>query len=790
MSSQTNDSTIGRAFFAKAAIVLTKYRKILFIIAVVLSFSSLFFAGNIKIDNSLELWFLEDDPTLKAYREFKKQYGNDEIILAMVDSGEKGQFSQEMLNKLYAVSKAIKDDKKNIKRVLSVGLAPYIGLDGQTLIVEDLITEEVKTADAAKNIEKRFYDDPLKPKLLTDLSKRYAILLIEPVASDEMDVRRPIIINSVKEKLEGLPYKLAGMGVMYDELNRLSIRDGLVFTMISYIVIGLVVFFLYRSIPFLLTVILVMVLGGCGFIGIYGLFKQNFNMVTIVLPTLMMILSISDVAYVFNNYCFNISKVRENKIKGIEFVFTECLSPCLFTSITNCFGFLSLVSSSMAVLRGFGIFAAAACMLEYFVSMVAVAFVIGIIDEHKQQGLNRPFEGWVDSWVRLMPKYYRTVLGIMVIAACFGIYGITKLEVDTYSMGFLHETNPIRMDSDSVEAKYGNYLPLEVRLITDREDGVKDPDFLKKLDRAHTELESLDKVQRAASIIDVFKKLNQVMSDGSSSTYRVPETLEQASQLMLLYESDPDNDLKSLTDSDYREARLTVRLPMVSAAQLKMLEKNVSLKLNEIFDNSGTASNTIPVKIVFGGYVPLYARIINYITASQVTSFLYALISIFITMAILLKRFGAMFLGIIPNVFPILMTLGMMGIVGIKLDIATVTIASIALGIAVDDTVHELFLFYEPSRSHLDPVESISEVIIEAGPAVISTSIIYALGFSALIFASIKSVILFGGLLAITIVFGMLCEITFLPALVCLFKDSLGRTRVSDDSSSAKSESA
>lgn len=772
-------STIGRKFFHNCAVLVTRFRVFLFVVTCLITFGSLFFASNIKIDNSLEPWFLEDDPTLTAYREFKKIYGNDEIILAMIDVGEDKMFIPETLNKLYQVSRAIKDDKANIKRVLSVGLAPYIGLEGQTLIVEDLMTKEVTTENEAKAIEKRFFEDPLKKKLLMDIKKRYAIFLIEPVAGSDMDVRRPVIIDSVKSKLTGLSYKLAGMGVMYDELNRLSIRDGLVFTIISYIVIAAVVYFLFRSVPFLLTVILVMLLGGCGFIGMYGLFKQNFNMVTVVLPTLMMILSISDVAYVFNNYCYNIKKVAEDKEKGLELVFAECLSPCLFTSITNCFGFLSLVTSPMAVLRGFGIFASLACLMEYFVSMVAVGFILGFIDPKVQKELNRPFEGWIDGWVRLMPRHYKFVIVLLVITMGTGFWGISKLQVDTYSMGFLHENNPVRMESDKVEAEYGNYLPLEIRLLTGKEDGIKDPEFLKKLDEAHTKLEAIEGVQKAASIADVFKKLNQVMSDGRPEDYRVPVTFNQASQLMMMYESDADNDLKSLVDPYYKEARLTVRVPMVSASQLKLYEDKVGVELEKIFGNGETtASGSLNVKIVFGGYIPLYSRIISYITTSQVSSFVFALITIFITMAILLRRWGAMFLGIIPNVYPIIMTLGMMGFFGIKLDIATVTIASIALGIAVDDTVHELFLFYEPSRAHLDPVESISDVLIEAGPAVVSTSIIYALGFSALIFASIKSVVLFGGLLALTIVFGMLCEITILPALVCLFKDYLTKSRL------------
>ncbi len=760
-------------FFAACARLLVRHRTVLFVLTILGVLAGLPFATQIRIDNSLEMWFLEDDQTLVEYREFKEKYGNDEVILALVDCGGPGKiFDPQRLQELWKASKAIEADETNFRRVLSIGVAPYIGLQGgDTLIVEDLITADVTSAADAEAIREKFLSDPLKKKLLTDMSQRYAVLLIEPVATKEMDVRRPQMIAAVREKLQGFSYKLAGMGVMYDELNRLSIRDGLVFSLISNFVIAFVIYLLYRSKPFLGIVVLVMMLGGGWFIGFYGLFRQNFNMVTIVLPTLMMILSISDVAYVYNNYVFNRAKVEEDREKGLELVFGECLSPCLFTSITNAFGFWSIMTSPMAVLKGFGFFAGMACMAEYVLSMVAAAFVLGLLKPGTELELRRPFSGVIDSWVRLMPKHYKLVMGLLAVATVFGVAGISQLQVDTYSMGFLHPGNPVRVDSDAVERDYGNYLPLEIRLMTGRTDGVKDPEFLARLQKAHDEFEAVPQVERAASILDVLCKLNQVMSDGATASYRPPDSFNAASQLLMLYESDPDNDLEHMTDMPtYSEARLTVRLPMVSAAGLREFERKAGELLAKIFEGTG-------VTVRFGGYVPLYARIINYITTSQVTSFGTALFFIFLAMALLLKRLDAIWLGIIPNVFPIIMTMGMMGWLGIRLDIASVTIASIALGIAVDDTIHELFLFYEPARRNLDPVESISESLIEAGPAVIATSIIYALGFSALVFASIKSVILFGGLLALTIVFGMLCEITIMPALICMFRTHLDRGR-------------
>jgi len=761
-----------KGIFDRFAILLVDHRVLLFVIMTALSLGSLYYSQFIKIDNSLELWFLEGDPALTAYREFKKIYGNDEIILALVDSGSSdGVFKKDFLNGIYSASKKLEADSTNFRRVISLGVSPHIDLqNGNELVVEDLMTATAADDLAAENIRRKFMDDPFKQKLLTDMGRRYGIFLIEPVASTEMDAKRPEIIAAAKTCLQGLNYQLAGMGIMYDELNRLSLRDGMIFTTVSYLVILLVVFLLFRSWVFLSMVICVMLLGTTTFIGVYGLFRQNFNMVTIVLPTLMLILSISDVAYIFNQYVVNMGKMVEDKRKGLIFIFGNALAPCLFTSLTNLFGFISIVLSPMQVLRGFGYFASFSTLAEYFISMISAAFILGFVTPDTSLEERRPFANYVEKWVRLMPRYHGTVLILLVVSSVFGFVGIAHLQVDTYSMGFLQEDNPVRVQSDYVEKNYGDYLPLEIRLLTGKPDGVKDPGFLRRLAACHDNLEKLPEVQRAASMVDVMKRLNQVMTDGASTSYVVPDTPEKVSQLLMLYESDPDNDMKHMVDPSYREARLTVRVPMVSAANLHRIESMVLDTLKKEF--SGTS-----VEIVFGGYVPLYARLINYITQSQLTSFATALIGIFGAMALLFRRFDAVWLGIVPNVYPIIMTLGMMGWLGIRLDIATVTIASIALGVAVNDTIHELFLFYKPERRHLDPVDSISEVLIEEGPAVVATSLIYAFGFSALALASIKSVIYFGALLAMTLIFGMICEVSMMPALVCQFKEHLAQSR-------------
>lgn len=744
---------------------LVRFRNIIFFLLVILTAVITVLAGPIRIDNSLEVWFLEDDPTLNAYNKFKDRYGSDfEVILALIDCGENGVFKPENLNRIWEISKKLEDDKKVFKRVVSVSLAPYIGLDGETLIVEDIMQQPVANDSEAIEVMKRFFDDPARRKVLLDKEKKHAMVIIELASLSNMDERRQQIISQVREHFSGLDYKLGGMGVMHEELNSISMEDGTIFTLLAYLIISVLILLIYRSWVMLLMAIIVMILSAAGLVGIYGLTGQSFNMVTIVLPTLIMILSISDIAYVYNAYCYNIDKIMANREEGLKHVMNEVAAPCFFTSLTNFCGFIAIVASPMAVLRIFGTFAAFASMAEYFVCMIVSAFVLGKINPSKSSTkVARPFAGIVKAWMKFVPRYSGLILLITGILVVIQIYGISKLKVDTFSMGFLPENNLVRRDSNYIESVYGNYLPVEIRLLTGKNNGIVDPEFLRLLDESHRRLEEVPGVEKATSILDVFKRLNQVMTDGSESAYRVPESYNAASQLMMMYESDPKNDLQYLTDAPhYTEARMTARVPMVSATEIREIEQQIHAVLHDIFDKS-------KVELEFGGYVPLYSRIINYITNSQLQSFASAFLFVFAAVALFFRRIDVMLLTILPNLFPIGMTLGIMGLLGIDLDNATVTIAAISMGIVVDDTIHELFLYCEPSRAEMDPAQAITESLVEAGPAVVSTSLLYSIGFLVFAFARIKSVVYFGSLLSLTVFFALLCELTVLPAQICFF---------------------
>lgn len=755
-----------KKFREKIADVLINRKWLVLTILIVLTLGLSIFIKNLKIDNSLECWFLKNDPTLINYNEFKKIYGNDEIISVWIKPAG-NEFNREFVTQIYDVSQALEKNPM-VKRVVSISKAPYMDMQNNELIVEDLVKERPDEHFQFETLKNKIESTPLWNKILFNKDKTATMMLIEPVASPDMDLQRPQILSFVKNSLIGFDYKLAGMGVMYDELNKISLNDSSLFTTLSFILLLVTLCFLFRRAYVLKASIIVSVINTLLFLGIFTLFGQNLNMVTAILPSLLIILGLEDVIFILSNY--EAFPEGKNRLRD-SLAFT--MAPCFFTSLTTALGFFAFSTSPMAILKNFGIFAAIGVMLEFVVALIVCAFVIKRKEEkqiqsqvpataQKQNSMDAMFERFM-SWVSAFDqKHYKVIVIAFVVLFAIGVYGTTHLTIDTYSIDFLLDKNTVKQDSRFIEADYGFYLPMEIRLKTNHADGIKDPEFLKKLDRLEQNLETIPQFQKVTSIVDVVKQLNKVLTDNNDSSYKIPDTRNAVAQELLLYELGEDNDLSYFVDGDYSEARLTVRIPMVSSRSMKKCLDAADAEIKKIFTSND-------VTVVYGGYIPLYIKLIDYTAESQISSFLLAFILIFISAGFLFRSIPQFLIIILPNIFPIIMTLAFMAVTHIFLDIATVTIAAVTIGLSVDNSIHFLNMYNKLRSEGLSLKDGIEKSLLSVGKPMFVSNIILIAGYLIMLFANIKSVIFFGALIALTLFIAVLADILLLPSMMLLF---------------------
>jgi predicted RND superfamily exporter protein len=409
----------------------------------------------------------------------------------------------------------------------------------------------------------------------------------------------------------------------------------------------------------------------------------------------------------------------------------------------------------MAVLRDMGVFAAIGLSGAFVVAMVVCP--IALMHPKVQPRLTNggKLQTIVDACADLALSRPLAVLAVTGIVALGSALGISRIRVDTYSIDYLRPGHDVRRDSDWIEAHLGPYTPLEL-IVRPAQGRADDPALLAAVDRWERKMEAHDRVGWATSVADVAKRLNRELSaDRAEVVPADPAALEQA---LMLYTASPDVDLTRSVEGDWAALRVTAGLDMMSAGEMGRVTDEL-LAMAEL--PPGT-------RVEVTGYLPLYVRMMQYIVQSQLSSFGLAFVLIFGLIAALFRSVRLAALAVPANLVPILVTLGVMGFAGIRLDVATVTIGAIVLGLVVDDTVQFLYRYRHELRLRGDPVEAASVTVRGLGRSLLVTAIVLALGFSVLAFAEIRSVSYFGLLVALALGTGVFGDLLVLPALLVL----------------------
>jgi len=366
---------------------------------------------------------------------------------------------------------------------------------------------------------------------------------------------------------------------------------------------------------------------------------------------------------------------------------------------------------------------------------------------------------WADWLGRFAARRSGQVLVVALFCTLLGAWGVTRLEVDTYSIDYLRETHEVRQQSDAIEQNFGPYTPIE--FLVEADDVLYDVEVLSAVAAWQDAMVASDVAGWSRSAVDRIRRLEQVLGDGKPESFRVPEDRERLEQALLLYESDADADLTSLVSADGRQLRVTAGVEMGSAQE-------IGVAIDAL-----TALVSLPdhATLTASGYLPLYVKMMDFIVTSQVRSFSLAFLLIFGLLGVLFRSLRLALLAIPANLGPLLCILGFMGMTGIRLDVATVTISAVVLGLIVDDTTQFMYRFrHEMKRAEGDHVVAVERAVSGIGRAVLVTSLVLAAGFSVLVIATVKSVAWFGVLVAMAVCMALLADLLVLPALIVRFR--------------------
>lgn len=740
--------------------VLYKFR-VIFLILLVGGTVALIPSFKMEENNTMQSWFKKTDSAYVNYKKIQEYFKVGEYEIIVLEAQD--IFSYEILQ--YIKEKTFNlENIDYVDRVQSLANANKIIRAEESLEVRPLL-EELNKNTIPKIKSEALNDALFKNYLVSEDGKITCIVVNTAKELEEKHKEKHRVVTQIKDLLQkGKPdsVKLYFGGdlegiIVFDKYTEETLTK-IPFFMILLIFISIILF--YRSIHIFIIFIINILFCTIWVIGIYNLLGYTFNTVTGMLIPFIFILLIEDIIFV-SQYFDKTKEIVNKKDRFIETV-AHVAKPCFLASFTTALGFFSLTLSPITAVKTFGVGCAIGIMCAYIITIIITPQLLLLLP---QKGIDRKKEGLsylLNLLFNFIESKYRLILVIAVAILILASFGIMKLQTSTNYYEFFPKDSPINKAAELINTKLSGNRTLEI-LIEGEENALIQPKILKKIENFSLETKELLNVKKIISLVDYVKEIN----DSLTGEYKIPSTYKAIAQELFLFTSSNEGlrDIESFATEDYSKGRIIVNVKNTSSEQLQDLINIIEKKLNRFFQGTN-------MKFTVTGEGHVWSVVNINLASSQINSFGMAFLLITGIMFFIFRKsliYGMV--SIIPNILPIFLCLGMMGWMGIKLNSATVTIASIALGIVVNNTIHILSTFII-SRKRKDKLfnESLRDTIVWVGKPVIITSLINMIGFSALLFAGFLPTVSFGILLFLIFFFACLSDLIVLPASMILMQ--------------------
>ena len=805
-------------------LVLEKYSKYaLFFIIVTISF----FLYNIKyfqIDASSDTLILEQDKDLKKFRDVIDDYSSSDFLIVTFTDNEKilskpnlsiiGNF----INKLNEFSW--------VEEVQSIFDVPLFTVNNQTLIdllneVPTLEDEDIDISLAEAEIQKsEIFKDLIISSDLTSTAilvnfkrdlkyealqkERFNLSYAKNLSSEEIENKKFIndLYNQQKQIYDalrhqnlteireliasfddsGLKLHLGGISMIADDTISFVKNDIIFFGLGALIFILILLYLVFRSPLWMLFCVANCFAALTIMTGLVSLLGWKVTVISSNFIMLMLILTLSMTVHIAVRYKQALAeKLNLNKIESIIFTVKKMYKPCLYSALTTVFAFLTLYLSGIKPVMDFGLMMCVGLIVAYctsfiFLPLMMMALNLDPNNLSKEINSNKIF-------VSISSNYKQLTIIIFSSLFILGIIGSTFLKVENSFVDYFKKDTEIYKGMKLIDEKLGGTTPLDIiiEFDTNKTEGENfdDEDLLDfgiaydPTDYWFTK-EKIDLIKNIHDHLETYNFAGKVLS--LASVIRVAESLNSGNEfdsleLAVLYKKLPtklkDQILKPYVQIEKNQARITMRL----------IDTHPDLKrsdfVNDLNDYFTENINTDNINAYSTGVLILYNNMLESLFDSQIKSLGIVLIGIFVMLVFLFKSLSIAIIAIIPNIIACFVILGTMGYLGIPLDLMTITIAAITIGIAIDNSIHYVYRYQEFRSNNNSSIEAMVNSSKTVGMAIRNTSLTIIFGFSILIFSNFYPTIYFGIFTALAMFIAMIGSLTLLPIMLQFLKKDI-----------------
>src|SRR6056297_1923342 len=763
-------------------IVLSHPRRILGVIMVfTLFFLYCFFQQS--HNNHIEVFFESGDDRYATYQKFQKIFGNEEF--SVVALSHENLFTNENLSIIRELTDALKR-VDGVDRVVSITNAEeFFGTEDAIMLRRIVPKGRLSPGELAEAKERALANKFVSDHILTPDAQMTAIHVeLEFLKEDAKRKTSYAMLNTAK-RIAGPSFDLycSGPSFVEVEMNRLSEKDFKTFIPVILTLIFILTIILLRQFSLALLCganLLVILIWSVGF---YVLCGEKFNIITNTMGAILLAIAIADSIHILSHLKETIRKNHSDMVPALKKTIRQVWFPCLFTSLTTGAGFLSFASSDIRPVAILGIFTAVGVVLAFFLSIAALPPLI-ILNAHRvarslapvkadRQIPNRNdlFTRGLKCGGRFAVRWRWLLFVLSVGVLILAVFGMARLRFETNTFNYLPDSNRIKSDFKVIEKHFGGTIPFIVWIKAKEKRAFENPQTVKLINTIqHKLLSENPDLTHAFSIVNYLKEFNQAIHANDPAYYKIPDSRLDIADA---YELGDPAILDRTISLDHRQIAVTFLTIWKSNEAGYRLHSQARQYLSEKLGNGFTFHIT--------GLSSLYLRMDKNLQEGQQWSFGIAFTIIFFVMLFVCRNFWLAVFSMIPNLFPIIMTLGVMGWFGIPLDVATTMIASVTIGIAVDDTIHFIAWIRRNSGLKKDAGEAVVQTFADVGKPIVTTTLLLFCGFFVLVLGSILPTKMFGMLTAFAMIFALIGDMFVLVPLILILRPDLPPPAVHGD---------
>ncbi len=788
-----NWRTKTESFLEKMGGVISLHPKKIIVSILLLSLIFISQLPHITIDTSTEGFLHEQDPALVRYEAFKKQFGYDEMIMVVVRT--KDIFTFDALTKLKALHAELENTMPHLNDITSLINARNTRGEGDRLIVEDLFENWPEDEKALKTIKKTAQKSEMYENLLLRKDGTLTTIILQPNAyessgkidelagfEDEAVVQEEMAFLSDKSKSEmvrradqiakafndkDFEVFIAGSLAVNDYIKVSIQKDIQTFIKLVILMIAIFLYVVFRRISAVLLPLFIVLISLLTTIGVMALSGTPITIPTQILPSFLLAVGIGATVHLLAMF-FKHFNANGSKHMAISYALGHSGLAIVMTSLTTAAGLLSFSTAEVAPIADLGIFASIGVMIALINTLLLMPAILVILplkpakEKHLQKSMK------MDQILKAIALFslHHAKLIVAITAFVFVVftYFASQLEFKHDPLSWHPDDSAVKVSTYTVDKALRGSVSMEVIIDTKKENGLYSSVLLNKIDSARKKAEAIENekyfVGKGWSLVEVLKEIHRGLHANSQDYYKVTDNDALIPQEFLLFENSGSDDLEDLVDASFSKARLTLKLPWMEAGEYEELNKELTtLMTSELGDE---------VEVTITGMVPMFQRTLVAAMNSMSMSYVLAFFFISIMMILLLGSIKVGLVSMIPNVLPVVMTLGFMQMVGMPLDLFTMLVGAIIIGLSVDDTVHFFHNFARYRHQGMNVQRSIEETMLGTGRAMVATTIVLSLGFYVYTFASLNNLINFGILTGGAIIIALICDIVLAPALLKL----------------------